>query len=391
MRHVIIGGGVAGTTAAEYLRKLDSTAEITIIELEPYRLYSRILLPFYIKGKIEREKVFLKKPEWYLEKNITLMKGVEVLEIDTRNRFVRTSEEREIPFDKLLITTGTEARLADYDMRGVSYLRTLDDSDHLVALLSEVMALPKKDRQCLVSGGGFISLEYINIFDHFKIDTTVIIRSDGFWSKLLSDHSKQVIKDHAEKNGVRVILNTSEFELLGEKELAGVKLPDGTEIPAKILGVGIGVYCDQKIFEKTKIDFGSGVTANEFLKTSVKNVYTAGDVAEFKDVIVGRTLRMPSWMTGQMQGRLIAETMLGEAKEYQQVSSYSAVIIGMNIVFIGDTSREHADEIIEHRATATTSVELFMRKGKMVGAVLIGDVTERTKITNAIKNQTTLS
>lgn len=390
MQYVIIGGGIAGTTAAENLRKLDPKSEITIIEREPYPLYSRILLPFYVKGKIEREKVFLKKQEWYVDNKITFMSGIEATKIDVKNKFVETSEGREIPFDKLLFATGGEPRLADYDLRGVSYFRTLDDADHMVSLIGEMMTLPEKDRHVVIIGGGFIALEYINIFEHLKIDTTVVIRSGGFWSRIMSEHSQKVLLEHTRKKGVKVLLNTPDFELVGTKAVKAVKLADGTQLPAQFVGFGIGVECEHNLYEDAGLECASGLIADKYLMAGSENVYTIGDVAEYDDKILERVLRQPSWLNAQQQARTVAKTMSGEKTVYEQVSSFSASLVGLPIVFVGDTSRKHADEIIEHKATDETSVELFMRKGRLVGAVMIGDVTDRAEITKAITNKSKL-
>src|SRR6188474_1489970 len=104
MRVVIVGGGIAGTTAAEELRKLAPAAEITIVSEERHPVYSRVLLPHYLKGKVPRERVFLKKEEWYAEQKIEWLVGTRVDACDPKNAFVTLSDGRELPYDKLLIT-----------------------------------------------------------------------------------------------------------------------------------------------------------------------------------------------------------------------------------------------------------------------------------------------
>lgn len=384
MRYVIIGGGIAGTTAAEELRKRDADAQIAIIEAEQHRLYSRVLLPHYIEGRVERDRVFLKKPEWYDEQHIELMLGVRVKKIDLKNRFVLTSQERELPFDKLLITTGGDLNLISEDMRGVAYLRTLDDADHLVQLLNEVKALPADERSAVVYGGGFISLEFLNIFEKHNIPAALVMRSGGFWSKILSPESQEVMKHHVESRGVRVYTN-EQIELKGENELDGVKLKGGEVLPAKILGVGIGIKTDYALLEDAGIEHGAGVVANSMLETPQENVYTAGDVAEFDDVVITRRVNYGNWMNALMQGRSVAKTMSGEPTPFELVSSYATDFLEKDAVFIGDVSREHADDVVQLVADQENAIELFERDGRTVGAVLIGDVTKRQEITNAIK------
>lgn len=384
-RYLIVGGGIAGTTAAEEIRKHDSEGEITILEAEQHRLYSRVLLPHYLKEKTPRDRVFLKKPEWYGEKNIELMLGVRADHIDTKNKFVRTSEGRELPYDKLLITTGGELNLAPEDRRGVVYLRSIDDADLIVERMSELKTLPEDERRGVVFGGGFIALEFINLFAKYGVKTTVVKRSGGFWSRILSEASQRVLADHARAHGVEIISNESSGELVGESELEGLKLSDGSIVDAQIMGVGIGIHTDTAILKDAGIEIDSGVRANEYLETNVEDVYSAGDVAEFYDVTVGRHLRLGNWMNALMQGRAVGKTMTGERTKFELVSSYATNLLEKEIVFIGDTSREDADEVIQRVADEQNATELFIRGGAVVGAVLIGDVKERQMITNAIK------
>jgi len=386
-RHLIIGGGIAGTAAAEELRKLDPEAEITLFSEEQHPLYSRVLLPHFVKKKIPRERVFIKSEAWYQEKTIDWQRGVRVEKIDHANRFVETSEGREIPFDTLLVTTGGDVNLLGEDIRGVSYFRTLDDADHVKGLISEVGTLPESERRGVVYGGGFISLEYINMFHHYGMSVTVLMRSDGFWSKVLSDESKQVLRRKVEDAGMRVITGEPLPAVVGEKELTGVKLQNGEEIPARILGVGIGIHTEAKILKDAGIEVDTGVVANEYLETSLEGVFTAGDVAEFDDVSVGRRMRAGNWMSAVLQGRTVAKTMHGERTKFELVSSYTTNLLGMQIVAVGDTDRASADEVRQIQLTDDSAVEVYDRGGVTVGGFLIGDVSKRAAITAAIKGK----
>lgn len=381
---IIIGGGIAGTAAAEEIRKRDAEAQITIISEEQHPCYSRVLLPHYVKDKVVRDKVFLRSAAWYVEKRIEFMPGVRALEIDVQNKFVRTSEDRELPFDKLLITTGGDIGLFNDDLRGVSYLHSVDDADHLKALIGEVRTLKPNERQAAVYGGGFIACEYANAFKHFEIPFCIIMRGPGFWSQILSEHSQAVLARQAEAQGVKLYLNEAMPELIGEDELRAVKLKDGQELPARILGVGIGQKIDDKLLKEAKIPVEQGVVVNEYLETSIEGIYAAGDVAEFMDTAVNRRVKYGNWMNAQMQGRAVGATMAGERTAFKLVSSYATNLLGLHIVFLGDINRDQADEVRAGVSTDEVSQELFFRDGKLVGAVLIGDVSARATLTQAI-------
>jgi nitrite reductase (NADH) large subunit len=380
-RVVIIGGGIAGTTAAEELRKRNSNVEITLIQEEQHACYSRVLLPHYIKDKITREKVFLKPGHWYVDKEIEFMPGTQVTAIDLNNRFVATSEGRELEFDKLLIASGGELGLLTDDLRGVSYLRTLDDADHLKILLNEAKAQPNP--QAVIYGGGFIACEYANIFKHWNLPFKIIMRGPGFWSQLISTESQSVLRAHAEAQGIEVIVNEPTPELLGESELTGVKLANQRELPAQLLGAGVGLRFDQTFFDQTGLAYNQGLLANEYLETAVPGVYTAGDVAEFNDTIVERQVRYGNWMNAQMQGRVAGANLAGERTAFRLVSSYATNLLDLHVVFLGDVNREFA-EVKQTVASPTAAQEVFVRNGKLVGAVLIGDVADRAKLTALI-------
>lgn len=382
---IILGGGIAGTTAAEDLRKLNADVSITIIEQEFHPVYSRVLLPHYIKGKVPREKVFLKTWEWYAAQNIEIMAGVRVEGIDISNKFVSTSEGRELPFDALIIACGGELNVIGGEPRGVSYLRGIDDADELLALIREVKMKPVEEQQGIVIGGGFIALEYINIFAHYGIACSVLVRGSGFWSQVLSEHSQAVLAKKAAEGNVALHLNQASPEIIGDHDVAGVKLADASTLPAAIIGVGIGMHPDRSFYSEFGIDVRAGVVANEYLETSHSGVYSVGDGAEFLDLNVNRHVVYGNWMSAQMQGRTVAKTVLGERTAFNLVSSYATNLLGMHIVFIGDVDRKAADEIRQTLASDVASNEEFYRNGKLVGAVLIGDIAQRAAITARIK------
>ncbi|MBI1908433.1 FAD-dependent oxidoreductase, partial [Candidatus Uhrbacteria bacterium] len=344
MRYVIVGGGIAGTTAAEELRKADAEAEITIIGQEEHSCYSRVLLPHYVKGVTTRDKVFVKQDAWYLAQRIEYLRGTLVTAIDTKNKFVAIHTGREIEYDKLLLAIGGELNLAAGDVRGVCYLSTLEDADGILARMREVRLLPKDEQRAVVQGGGFIALEFINIFAHFGLPTTVLLRGDGFWSRTLSAHAKAVLAAHATAHGVTLITGQDGAVPIGTDEVKHVVLHDGAQIPAAIMGVGLGIHPDTALLAASGVDVNRGVCANAFLETSVPDVYTAGDATEFDHPVLGRRLQVGNWFNAQMQARAVAKTMRGERTEYALVTSYATQLLGLHIVFAGDTNHEYADE-----------------------------------------------
>lgn len=380
---LIIGGGIAGTTAAEELRKRLPDAQITILEQEQHPLYSRVLLPHYIKGKIPRERVFLRQPEWYAKERIELITGIQVLVIDAKNKFVGTSDGREYPFDKLLLATGGEPRLLPDDHRGVSYLHSLDDADHLLDLLAELKTRPLAERQAGVYGGAFIACEYANFFQHHGIPFTLFLKGRGFWSKTLSPESQLLLRQHASGHGARLVTGVEQIDLLGEDQLTAVRT-NGEEFSLALLGIGIGSTSDEQLLQQAGVALEGGIAVNAHLETNLPDVWAAGDATALEDSVVGRRVRYGNWQNAMTQGRVAAQNMAGERTPFRLTSQYSTNLLGLHIVFIGDVAREAADQVKLVSLTKEASEEHFIRDGKLVGAVLLGDLSKRGTLVSTI-------
>jgi NAD(P)H-nitrite reductase large subunit len=337
---------------------------------EQHPVYSRVLLPHYVKGKIPRERVFLKKETWYGEQNIEWLTGVRATNIDVKNQSVALSDGRELPYDKLLIATGGEIRTLPFERRGVAYLRTIDDTDHLLQLLGERTGGERGG----VYGGGFIACEFVNAFAHHSLPTKIAFRGPHFWSNLFDEQMGALVNDRMRSQGVEV--------------LPGTLISDELFADCSIVGIGIGIEPDFSILKDAGIEIGGGVKTNEFLETNAPNVWAAGDIAEYFDTIVGRHLLVGNWMNAQMQGRAVAANMAGEKKPFQLVSSYATNILGLEIIFVGDVNRQAAEDVVVHGSAAAGGVtQMFLRNGKIVGAAIVGRNMDRAPITKAIQTQ----
>ncbi|MBU4314969.1 FAD-dependent oxidoreductase [Patescibacteria group bacterium] len=386
MQFVIIGGGIAGTTCAQELRKLNADAQITILEQEPHRLYSKVLLARYVTGELERERLFLKTEDWYTANNIELITEIRVESIDTINKHVAISDGREIPYDKLLIASGQEPRLVKDNLPGIVYFRSLDDAETLKALINKLNTKPAEERRMIIVGGSFISMEFLHICQKLQIPATVVLRSGGFWSKVLSDESQAIVLNKARALGAQIYTN-SDFSLLESKEFSGIKLSDGTEIRGAILAVGIGLESDLSWVSDCGLEADKGIVCDSHLQTSDLNIFTAGDIAQFDDIICERKHQIVNWTNAIEQGRATASAMAGDSQEFKFVSSYATRIGDLELTFIGDTGRPEADNIARVEKDGAV-IELFERNKKTVGAVILGSAKERTTITKAITNKT---
>jgi NAD(P)H-nitrite reductase large subunit len=377
---VIIGGGIAGVSAAEEIRAKDAACDIFIIERENNPLYSRVLLPHYVKGVIPREKVFLKSEAWYAEKNISYLSGTEAWEIDTRNKFVRISDDRELSYDVLIIATGTRPRLLGEHAKGVHYLYTLSDAD---GIREHIGRLTLED-EAVVYGGGFISCEFINALVKAGKKPRVLLRGKGFWSKTLLSEGQQVLRDVLTSEGVGVYEDVGDIEICTEGDaLIGIKDIHGKEYPAHFLGVGIGAEPETELAGGAGVEVQEGILAQENLLTSAADVYTAGDVAQTTDAFTRRSRIHGNWAHAQQEGRKVGKMCRGEAPAELPLSQYTTELLGCKIAFLGDVQKDTADEVKVMPAD-TGYVQIFIRKNILVGVILLGNMADRMRLAGMI-------
>lgn len=390
--YLIVGGGVAGTTAAEFIRMNDSSGSITIVMEEPERLYSRVMLPHYLRDKIPFERLYVRKPEQYKEKNIELLTSKRVEKINTKDKKVTLPDGEEVEYKKLLIASGGKVnrlKIPGDDLKGVTYLRTIED-------VKEVKSLMNKVKNGVVVGGGFIGIEYAQSFVHAGLKTACVIREPYFWGHMIGDNCGKLINAILEKNGVRVIANSEISEFVGGESLKSVKLKSGQEIPAEIAGVGIGIHMDIDYLKDSELKINRGVITNEYLETESPDVWAAGDIAEFNDVLFSKHHQMGNWANAGAQGKVVGPNMVAgwgastkdQREQFIKVSSYTISIFDMVFTFLGDPILDENTEPIERGSVDQGKLgRLHIKNDRIVGASLINLSVDRLPISELIKNR----
>ncbi len=387
MKYLIIGGGVSGTSAAEELRKIDGNCEITIVSTEDQRLYSRVLLPRYIKGTLSRERCFLKAETWYEENNINRIFGVQAVELDVLEKSVTLSDARILKFDRLLLATSGDLLKFPNDLKGISYLRTIDDADHFLKLIGEFNSLPKNLQRAGIIGGSFIAVEYVNFFAQHKIETDLFMLENTFFGGTLDEESFSVLKKTVGVHGIEIHTNKKVGTLVGTEQLEGL-VCDEKLFPLGLLGIGIGIRPNFDWIKAAGIEVSRGILTNEFLETNVPSVYAAGDVAEFFDIFAERQVVVGNWLNAQAQGRCVAKSMSGERTEFSAVRSYSTNVCGAEVIFIGDTDVNLADKIIKRGSEEEGGVtQIIVRNDRIVGATLVNRNKDRAELTELIRSK----
>ncbi len=388
--YLIIGAGVAGTTAAETLRGLDANAPIAIVGDEPYDFYSRIALSKenYMLKKLPEEAIWLKKPSFYTEKNITYFKGRVATSLDPKQKKVALDNGETLGYEKLLIAVGGTPRcwtLPGSDKKGIHYLRRLDDARGIMADFETI-------KEGLLIGGGFISFELADIMVKRNIKATVMLREPYYWANLLDEESGRLIEDVLKKNGVDIIYEEEVVEVLGGEHAERVRTNKGRIIPASFIAVGIGIMDCLAPFRPSGIELGRGVLADKFLATNIPDVWTAGDCAEYLDVIFGERVQLGNWANAMLQGRCAAQNMFGKKTEFKALSAYTTTGLGMTICFVGDIRVTPEKKVIERGSRASGKyTRIVTLENRVVGAMQFNMTPELPWISKLITDRRDIS
>jgi NAD(P)H-nitrite reductase large subunit len=389
-RYVIIGNGVAGTTAAENLRKQDPNCSIHLLTNEPYPLYNRVSLPRFLQGVIIEQKVMIRDFAWHEQRNIQLLTETFVTDVNTEECVVTTDKGHHLPYDALLIATGGWANPLQVpgakDVKHIYNFVTLDDTKTIIARMLE-------SRTALAFGGSFISYELCDGFAMRKLDTTWLMRGPYWLRSALDPEGGEVIDNIAKKFGVEVIHGDEIESVVPNNGVPGyVKTKKGRIIQADVIGVGLGITLNTSILAKTPVEVRQGAVVNEYLETNVPHVYAAGDIAEFYDPTINKHHTMGTWDNALAHGRIAATNMAGGHAAYIDVPTYTSPLFDVNIAVVGTAESNNPELIsLSRREPGEKGNEnyrkLFFRENKLVGVLMIGSPKGRKKLVEIVKNQ----
>jgi NAD(P)H-nitrite reductase large subunit len=385
-QYVIIGNGVAGTTAADTLRKGDPECGIVLIDDEPYPLYNRVALPNVLKGKTAPERAIIRQIPWHAENRIELLLEATVTRVDTTSRVVTTADGRDFPYDKLLVATGgkpNSLRAAGAAaVRGIYSFQTLDDTKSLIARA-------ERAKTAVTVGGSFIAYELTEGFRHRNLDVHWLIRGPRFLHRITDEGGGALVDLLARQVGVHTHYGETVAEVLStDGDVTGVTTQSGATYTCEMVGAGLGLTLQTEFLRNTPVKVNVGVVTNEYLETSVPEVYAAGDVAEFYDPYIGKHNQMGTWNNAASHGRTAATNMLGQQRvAYSEVPFYTSTMFESQMAAIGSTPDIQPEMEAVSRLDMDAHVyrRLFFYEGRLAGAVLIGDIRVRRQLMEVIK------
>ncbi len=303
---VIVGNGIAGVTAAETLRAEDGAASITIIAANTVPVYYRPALKDFLGGRVPAEKLWARPPSFYQDIRIQYIAD-QVVAIDGRQHLLLLASGRQVGYDRLLLANGALASTLacpGMQLAGVTTLRSVADYQAVLAYLGNV-------RRVVVVGSGTLALETVEMLRYRGLQVSHLLRHQILWSEVLDATASDLVLQQEEHDGVDVRLEQEVAEIVGKDGcVSGVVTRQGQRIPCELVLIAIGIQPNIDFIRRGGIACGCGVQVDASMRTSMPDIYAAGDVVESYNPLTGRARPLGQWYPAIQQGRAAAYSML---------------------------------------------------------------------------------
>ena len=370
MKHVILGAGPAGVIAAETIRKLAPQDEILIVGDEPEAPYSRMAIPYLLIGNIQEEGTHLRHgADHFARQRIDVRRGVRATAVDTKARTVALDDGSHVPFDRLLIATGSRPAsppIPGIHTDGVNTCWTLKDA-------RAIMQRAQKGARVLQMGAGFIGCIIMEALAARGVQLTVVEMGDRMVPRMMGPTAGGMIKTWCEGKGVRVITG-ARVEAIEPHAPLRARLSTGDFLEADLVISATGVKPAIGFLENSEIKCLLGVLTDEHMQTTVPGIYAAGDCAEAFDPIVGKTIVSAIQPNAADQARIAAQNMVGRRNALKMVTQINVLdTLGMISTSFGDWQGVPGGEHVELTDRAAgRHLSLQFAGDRLVGCNSIG-------------------
>lgn len=383
-RVVIVGNGIAGTTAADYVRRRHPTCS-DLVAREEHFLYNRMAISRLVYGRSAMQGLYLQPDAWYEEQRITPWLNTRAARIDRERRELVLATGETLPYDRLILAAGSEAWMPPIDgmeLDGSFVMRTAEDAMDLRAYVQESGA-----RRGFVVGGGLLGLEAAYALHQLGVRVTVLQHSQRLLNHQLDERGSAFVRSFLEGLGLAVTLQAEAVAVRGAGRVEEVLLKDGQTLPAELFLVCTGVRANVELARAAQLEVGRGVVVDDRMRTSDPAIFAAGDVAEFDGKFWGL------WPMAVEQGRIAALNALGGDEPYVEAPPVTMLkVTGADLLSAGRFEPEEGDEGVALEDAADHRYrKLVLRDGAIVGAILFGYPLEAPGVAAAMKARRDLS
>jgi len=382
---VVIGNGMApGRMLEHLLEDPNNDFDITIFNAEPRVNYNRLMLSPVLSGEKTYADIITHNDQWYAEHNITLHKSDPIQSIDYDNREVISYRGVRLNYDKLVVATGSQPNrlpVPGISLDGVMTYRDLDDVEIMLGRAGQ-------GGKAVVIGGGLLGLEAAAGLHEQGIHVTVLHFAETLMEKQLDTSAGHLLESAFSDRGIKIITQANTTEILGENnKVCGVTLADGTQLPADLVVMAVGIRPSTDLAETSGLSVNHGIVVNDQMQTSNPDIFALGECVEHREVCYGLVAPLYD------MARVLANNLTGSRDSYTgSVTSTKLKVNGIDLYSAGDFS-DHPDRenIVLRDASAGIYKRIVIENNHIVGVVLFGDTADGPWLFELLKSDKDIS
>jgi NAD(P)H-nitrite reductase large subunit len=383
--------GAAGVSAAEAIRDASAEAEITLIGDERVGFYSRPGLAYYLTQEIPEKHLFPFGKEDFQRLRLQILHA-RVVDIAPQEHYVTLHDGRKLAYDRLLIATGASA--AQPSLPNTKKLQGIVKLDNY-ADAQDIRKLSRRARAAVVIGGGITALEIVEGLQENGVKTHYFLRGERYWGNVLDEAESRIIENRLKEEGVDIHYHTEAEEILEKRgKVVGVRTKAGQQIKCSIVAYAIGIRPRIKLAESIGLQIERGILVNEFMQSSIPDIFAAGDVAQVFDPYSGQYVIDSLWGPARLQGRAAGLAMIGEGVPYHKGVPFNVTrLAGLTTTIIGqvgsgadkdlvgiargdsETWRQLPDAIACQQSFDINHLRLQIGNQRILGSIVMGDQT----------------
>lgn len=391
-KYVIVGASAAGIGAVEAIREVDKQGSITIISDEQCTYYSRPMISEFVSGKADIQKMKCRNDDFWKENNAEAKIGKKAVSINTAEKTVSLEDGEKVAYEKLLLATGGKPfvpKMEGQEKDGVFTFTTLSEAQRLAEKINRIGA-----NSAVVIGAGLIGISVTDALVKLGLKVTVVELQEKILSLLLDAKASDIVEAAIRKAGVNFATGQSVQKIVGRPDndgaVGGVILTKGDQIQCDIVIVAIGVIPRTELVTGTAVKTNRGIVVDNYMQTSVSDVYASGDVAEAFDYLINQNRLLPLWPLAVLEGRIAGYNMTGKKTLYEGGTNMSSLkYFGVPIVSIGlaNPKEDPALEILVKEDTANgVYKKIVLKDNVIVGLTMVNSIERSGIIYNLLKN-----
>jgi len=379
-RVVVIGNGIAGITAADFVRRNHPECSIDVVSDETHQLYNRMAITRLIYGRSAMQGLHLNPESWCEARAITEWLNTRAVKIDRAACRVTLGTGEELAYDRLILATGSSSfvpAIGGWGTPGTFVLRSARDALEIRAFAQANLA-----RRAVVAGGGLLGLEAAYALHKLGLATTVLERSDRLLRRQLDDRGAEFLHRYIEGLGISVWTSAETASVTHNGRIGEVVLKDARRAEAEVLIAAAGIAPNLELAEAAGLETGRGLIVDDHMCTSDERIFAAGDVAEFRGQVAGL------WPAAVEQARVAAEAaVLADTSPYQGTVPVTVLkVAGVDLTSIGQIEPRSEDEVVVQEDESELRYgKLVICDGQIIGAILLGYSREVAPVTSAVK------